>query len=407
MKPKRIAILGATGSIGRQALEVIAGRPELSACALAAGTNWELLAAQAGRFGPDVVALADEAAAEHLRERLGDGATVLAGPDAMTEMVRRARPDVLLSAVVGAAGLDATLAAIECGASLAIANKETLVMAGAVVMPAAHAAGVPVLPVDSEHSAIFQCLAAGRPEEVRRVVLTASGGALRDWDAEAAGSATVGDALNHPTWRMGPKVTIDSATFINKALEVVEAHWLFGLAADQIEVVLHPQSIVHSYVEFRDGSVIAQMAHPDMTTPIAYALCHPERLRRRVRPLDLPAIGELTFRRLDGRFARAVELGLRAIRCGPIAGAVLNGADEAAVSAFLDEKITFGRIVPMVEEVLDQAAPAGEPTLRRLLAADRWAREKVAEMIEHARPRPAEKESPARKRPMTPDKKLT
>jgi len=384
VKPKRVAILGATGSIGRQALEVIGAQPDLSVCALAAGSNWELLAAQAGRFGPELVAVAGASAGEPLRERLGDEVGVLVGPSAMADLVRRTRPDVLLSAALGAAGLDATLAAIDCGTTLAIANKETLVMAGAVVMPAARAACAAVLPVDSEHSAIFQCLAAGKRSEVRRVVLTASGGALRDWDGDAAHHATVDEALNHPTWRMGRKITIDSATLINKALEVVEAHWLFDLAPEQIEVVLHPQSIVHSCVEFCDGSVIAQMGRPDMATPIAYALCYPDRPQRQVPSLDLPAIGALTFGRLEGRFARAVNLGFQAVRRGGVAGAVLNGANEAAVHAFLEGKIPFGRIVPLVENTVNQVEPVGEVTLDSLLAADRWARREIDRAVDLA-----------------------
>ena len=389
MKPKRITILGSTGSIGRQTLDVISAQPELSACALAAGGNWELLAEQARAVMPELVAIADEQAAEPLRAALPDGVGVLAGAGAMTELVHRSRPDVLLSGVVGAAGLEPTLAGIECGATLAIANKETLVMAGAVVMPAARAAGVGVLPVDSEHSAIFQCLCAGRREEVRRVVITASGGALRDHDDEAADTATSEEALNHPTWEMGRKITIDSATLINKALEVVEAHWLFDLPPEQIDVVLHPESIVHSYVEFCDGSVIAQLGRPDMTTPIAYALNYPNRSQREVEPLDLPALGQLTFRRPEGRFARAVELGFEAIRRGGVAGAVLNSANETAVQAFLDGQIRFGRIVDLVEEILNQTPPATEVTLEGLVSADAWARAQVAEAIARQQPDPA------------------
>ena len=248
-------------------------------------------------------------------------------------------------------------------------------------MPASRAAGLDVLPVDSEHSAIFQCLQAGRREEVRRVVITASGGALRDWPEDKLQTATVEDALNHPTWDMGRKITIDSATLINKALEIVEAHWLFDLPADQIEVVLHPQSIVHSYVEFQDGSVIAQMGEPDMTLPIAYALGYPARPSRATAPLDLPALGELTFRPCDGRFARAAELGLDAIRRGGLAGAVLNGANEAAVEAFLARRISFGQIVPLVEEILNNTPQTEEITLARLIEADRWARDAAAERI--------------------------
>jgi 1-deoxy-D-xylulose-5-phosphate reductoisomerase len=299
----------------------------------------------------------------------------------MTEMIRRCHPDVVLTAVVGTSGLAPTLAAIECGADLAIANKETLVMAGAMVMRAAREAHIRVLPVDSEHSAIFQCLTAGRREEVRRVVVTASGGALRDWSPPAAENATVAEALNHPTWRMGRKITIDSATLVNKALEVVEAHWLFDLRADQIEVLLHPQSIVHSYVEFCDGSVIAQMGNPDMMLPIAYALSHPQRPPRQAPPLDLAKIGKLTFHRPEGRFARAVALGFEVIRKGGAAGAVLNGANEAAVEAFLAGTIKFGRIVPMVEDILREAPTAQAASLQDLLSADAWARAQVNERI--------------------------
>ena len=381
MTQKQVAILGSTGSIGRQALEVIASQPRLAACALSARRNWRLLAEQARRFGPRLVALADEAAADQLREHVPADTEVLAGPDAMTEMVRRARADVVLSGVVGAAGLAPTLAAIECGSALAIANKETLVMAGEIVMPAARQAGVPVLPVDSEHSAIFQCLAAGRRHEVRRVVITASGGALRDWQPLDAANATVRDALNHPTWQMGPKITIDSATLINKALEVVEAHWLFDLAADQIEVVLHAESIMHSYVEFRDGSVIAQMGPPDMTLPIAYALCYPDRAARQAPPLDLASMGQLTFAPLAEPSARAVNLGYEVIRRGGVSGAVLNGANEAAVEAFLAGRISFGQIVPTVEDVFMMTPPTEASGLPALLEADRWARRQVSKAV--------------------------
>ncbi|RPI63378.1 MAG: 1-deoxy-D-xylulose-5-phosphate reductoisomerase, partial [Planctomycetaceae bacterium] len=308
MKPKRVAILGSTGSIGRQSLEFISGEPGLRPCALAAGGNWQLLAEQAEQYRPEFVAIGDAAAAGRLSPLLPAGTKLLVGPDAMTQLVQQAAPDILLNGVVGSAGLSPTLAAIDCGATLAIANKETLVMAGAIVMPLAKAKNVPVLPVDSEHSAIFQCLFAGKRSEVARVVITASGGALRDWTPESAANATVADALNHPTWQMGRKITIDSATLMNKALEVIEAHWLFGLPPEQIEVVVHPESIIHSFVEFCDGSVIAQMAKPDMTMPIAYALCYPDRPRRTVAPLDLAGMGKLTFRPLTPPFQRAVNL---------------------------------------------------------------------------------------------------
>jgi len=375
---RRIAILGSTGSIGSQTLEVISSQPHLRACALAAGSNWELLARQVRESGAEIAAIADPAAEAPLRSALGESARVLAGPEAMTEMVRACDCDVLLSGIVGSAGLGPTLAAIECGADLAIANKETLVMAGAIVMPLARQSGVRVLPVDSEHSAIFQCLQAGKRSEVRRVVITASGGALRDLSSEAAADATVEDALNHPTWQMGRKITIDSATLINKALEIVEAHWLFDLSAEQIEVVVHPESIIHSCVEFCDGSMVAQMGRPDMTLPIAYALGWPDRPVRPTPPLDLAALGRLTFRPLDERFRRAVELGFEVIRRGGLAGAVLNAANEAAVQAFLDRKIRFGQIVPLVENIVNQTPPTAEVSVASLLAADRWARLQVA-----------------------------
>lgn len=385
MNTRRVAILGSTGSIGSQALEVIASQPSLSVCALAAGNNWQLLSDQARQCRPQAVALASPANAESFRadwlQTHGPELDILAGPDAMSELIRRTRPDVVLSGVVGTAGLGPTMTAIQCGAALAIANKETLVMAGAIVMPAARAAGVPLLPVDSEHSAIFQCLQAGRREQVRRIVITASGGALRDWPAEMVERATVEDALKHPTWSMGRKITIDSATLINKALEVVEAHWLFDMPGDQIDVVLHSESIIHSYVEFRDGSVIAQMGEPSMTTPIAYALSWPERFDRNVPPLDLAGLGKLTFSALSDRFERAVRLGHRAIELGGAAGAVLNAANEAAVEAFLGGRIRFGQIVPLVETVLNLTPPAAEITLEVLLRADAWARRQIDDRI--------------------------
>ena len=261
------------------------------------------------------------------------------------------------------------------------ANKETLVMAGAIVMPAARAAGVPVLPVDSEHSAIFQCLSAGKREEVRRIVITASGGALRDWPAEEVEKATVEDALNHPTWSMGRKITIDSATLINKALEVVEAHWLFDMPAEQIDVVLHGESIIHSLVEYCDGSTIAQMGEPSMMTPISYALSWPERFDRQVSPLDLAAAEKLTFSALSDRFESAVRLGHKAIDLGGAAGAVLNAANESAVEAFLAGRIRFGQIVELVETVLNQTPSLAEVNLESLLRADSWARLQVQQLI--------------------------
>ncbi|MBS3735345.1 MAG: 1-deoxy-D-xylulose-5-phosphate reductoisomerase [Phycisphaerae bacterium] len=378
---KRIAILGSTGSIGRQALDVIAAHEDLTVCALAAGRNAALLGEQARTFAPDCVALALEGERSLLRTELPEGTELLTGPESLTEIVWRAHPDVLLTAVVGTAGLAPTLAGIACGATLAVANKEALVAAGGLVMPAARAAGVDVLPVDSEHSAIFQCLAAGRRDEVRRVVLTASGGALRDWDPAAVADAGVDDALNHPTWDMGRKITIDSATLVNKAMEIVEAHWLFDLSADEIDVVLHGESIVHSCVEYQDGSMLAQLGRPEMTTPIAYALNYPRRRPCPGEPLDLAALGSLTFSRPTGRFADAVELGFDVIRRGGAAGAALIGANDAAVAAFCEGAIAFGDIVPLVGQTLARCEPIEEVTLEALLAAEAQARREVAARV--------------------------
>jgi 1-deoxy-D-xylulose-5-phosphate reductoisomerase len=381
LKLKRVAILGSTGSIGRQALRVISEQESLSVCALAGGGNWRLLAEQAAAHRPQMVALADASAAGELREAVGGQVEVLAGPKALSEIVRRSSPDVVLTGVVGTVGLEPTLAAIDCGAALAIANKETLVVAGEPVMSAARAAGVAVLPVDSEHSAIFQCLASGKRQELRKVTITASGGALRDWDERDLHAATVEDALNHPTWTMGTKITIDSATLMNKALELVEAHWLFDLPAEQMDVVLHPESIVHSLVEFRDGSVIAQLARPDMTMPIAYALCYPDRPEREAAPLNLTDPGKLTFRPVSGRFRRAIDLAYDVIRRGGSAGAVLNGANTAAVEAFLARRIAFGRIVPLVEDVVSRWHGRAGGSLEAMIAADAWARRQVEQAV--------------------------
>jgi len=378
---KRIAIVGSTGSIGRQALEIIASEERFCACGLAAGSNASLLAKQARTFRPQVVALADADAAGPLRQALPEGTELLTGPEAAAEMIRRARPDLAVTAVVGAAGLAPTLAAIECGADLAVANKEALVMAGGVVMPAARAAGVNVLPVDSEHSAIFQCLAGHRREEVRRVILTASGGPFRTWSARRMQHASPDEALNHPTWRMGRKITIDSATLMNKALEVIEAHWLFGLSAEQIEIVLHPESLVHGCVEFCDGSILAQMGTASMATPIAFALYYPARCPRPPAPLEMSALGGLHFQAVDPQRFPAARLGHVVVRRGGVAGAVLSAANEIAVESFLAGRIHFGAIVEVVQDVLNRTAPVSEVNIDAILAADAAARVRAREAI--------------------------
>lgn len=390
---RRVAVLGSTGSIGRQTLEVLDRLEGLRAVGLGAGNNWRALADQAVQTGCEAAALADGGSADELHAAVGGSCQVLTGPDAMNELVRRTAPDVVIAAVVGAAGLESTLAAIEAGCTVGLANKEALVCAGALVVPAARDHGATLVPVDSEHCGIYQCLGSADPAEVRRVVITSSGGALRDWDEAEARHATVADALAHPTWQMGRKITIDSATLMNKALEVIEAHWLFDLPAEAIDVVIHPQSIVHAMVEFQDGSVIAQLAQPDMKGPIAFALSWPERSPRCTDRLDLTQVGALEFRPLRGLAARAVGLAREVIDRGGGCGAVLNAANEAAVQAFLDGRIDFGQIVPLVEQVLHRYCSDSAGTeknlpvmdsnvvsLDALQAADRWARQELARL---------------------------
>jgi len=381
VKTKRIAVLGSTGSVGRQALEIIAGSDRLEVCALAAGGNWQLLAEQAREFAPEAVAVADAGAAKSFSDAIGGGMDVPAGKDAAAEVVRKVRPDMVLTAMVGSSGLAPTLAAIECGADLAVANKESLVMAGAMVMPAARAAGVHVLPVDSEHSAIFQCLQGRRAEEVRKIIITASGGPFRTWEPGRAANASLEEVLRHPTWEMGRKITIDSATLMNKALEVVEAHWLFGMDAGRIEVLIHPESLVHGCVEFTDGSILAQIGSTSMATPIAFALHYPDRAPKPPAPLDLPAAGALHFEAADTNRFGAIGLGFEVIRRGGTAGAVLNAANEQAVSAFVAGRLAFGGIVNIVREVLNKVPVNPEVTARTIQEADAEARRRAEALI--------------------------
>ncbi len=392
---RRIAIIGSTGSIGRQALEIIASdRRRFHACALAAASSADKLIEQARAFRPEFVALAKPPAdMASIAAALPDGTRLLTGPSAAEDAVRQSRPDMVLTALVGSAGLAPTLAAIDVKADLAIANKESLVMAGAVVMPTAKKAGINVLPVDSEHSALFQCLLGHRHRDIRRVVITASGGPFRDWPIDRIQSASVQQALNHPTWQMGPKITIDSATLMNKALEIIEAHWLFDVPAEQIDVLIHPESIVHGMVEFRDGSVLAQMGTPSMTTPIGFAMYYPERAAQAWGLLDLAKVGTLHFSAIDPARHPAIALGYDVIRRGGTAGAVLNGANETAVAAFLDGRIAFGQIIPIVRDVLNQAQLTSEIDKDVLLAADALARRRADERVEQLQqsthPRPA------------------
>lgn len=380
--PKRVIVLGSTGSIGRAALEVAAAlRDEIVIVGLAARHQWQLLAEQAARYAVPAVAIAGEAYYDKLRSQCPRGTRVLAGIAGLVELVETSAADFVLAAIVGAAGLPATLAAVRRGLDVGLANKESLVVAGALLMPLAAERGATIVPVDSEHSAIFQALHAGRREDVRRIHLTASGGPFREWPAARIAAATLADALNHPTWSMGPKVTIDSATMMNKALEIIEARWLFGVAAEQINVVIHPESVVHSMVEFQDGSIIAQLGTPDMKTPIQYALTYPRRVSGLGAPLDWSQARSLHFEPPDFDRFPALRLGYQAAADGSTGGAVLNAANEVAVERFRSGAIPFGRIASATAEVYRRHNLAAQPALDDLLAADAWAREEMDRCI--------------------------
>jgi len=367
-----VAILGSTGSIGTTALRVLdRQRERFRVAALTAFSNASLLAEQAALHAPSYVGLVHD---ELEREGWGSGSGTL------VEAATRDDVDIVLNAVVGAAGLDATLAALECGKRVALANKETLVMGGELVTTACARGGGEIVPVDSEHSAILQCITGKGSAEVRRVVLTASGGPFRTWSAERLERATVADALQHPTWRMGRKITVDSATLANKALEVIEAHYLFGLPYDRIEVVVHPQSVVHSFVEFVDGSVLAQLGVPSMELPVLYALTHPERLPDTgVPPFDPVEMSPLTFERVHDELFPALRLGIRAGREGGTAPAVFNAANEEAVALFLDGRIRFGDIARAIASALDELPQRSASTREALREADDLARKFVRE----------------------------
>jgi 1-deoxy-D-xylulose-5-phosphate reductoisomerase len=381
---KRLAILGSTGSVGVNTLDIVQQHPErFAVVGLSAGSNIELLEQQMRHFQPSYVSVFDLQRAKELRERTSDlGIEVFEGPNGACTIASLPEVDLVLSAIVGGAGLAPTLAAIRAGRDVAIANKEPLVMAGELVMREAQGR-VRVLPVDSEHNAIFQALAGHNRDDLRRVLLTASGGPFRTLPWEKFGEITVHDALQHPNWRMGRKITVDSATMMNKGLEVIEARWLFGVSADQVEVVVHPQSIVHSLVEFLDGSVIAQLGIPDMRIPISYALNYPERLPNSLPPLDLTRIGTLTFEPPDLKRFPCLRLGFEAIRaCGTLP-AVLNAANETTVEAFLHERIQFNDIPAVIEETLHRhdIRPLVDGNIEVVLDADRWARETATFII--------------------------
>jgi 1-deoxy-D-xylulose-5-phosphate reductoisomerase len=390
--PRRVAVLGSTGSIGVNCLDVIRALSDrLQAIGLSANASWQSLLEQAREFKPRWVAVTDSDAAKALAAELPKQTELLIGQDGIACMVSQPEVDIVVVAIVGAAGLFGTWAALEAGKTVAVANKETLVMAGPLVTELAARRGATILPVDSEHSAIFQCLQCGqlaprvdRPNSrsalatmVSRIVLTGSGGPFRGKKRHELENVTVEQALQHPTWRMGPKITIDSATLMNKALEIIEARWLFGLTPEQIGLIIHPESIVHSFVEFKDGSVLAQLSPPDMRLPIQYALTYPERLPGPARRLDWTTLRTLHFEPPDANTFPAIELGYEVARRGGTCGAVLNAANEAAVGRFLGGTLSFLDIPRVCREVLDAHTFEASPSLHELTALDQWARQEV------------------------------
>lgn len=380
---KRLAILGSTGSIGVSTLEIVSEHPErFQVVALTAGKNLALLEEQINRFRPDLVAVPDQENARRLKERLGDnGPRVLYGTEGLIACAVESPADMVVSAIVGAAGLEPTLAAIQSGRDVALANKETLVIAGELVMAAAAKSGCRIFPVDSEHSAIFQSLEGHRKVDVRRLILTASGGPFRNWSLDDLQEVTPQDALAHPNWTMGRKITIDSATMMNKGLEVIEAHWLFDIPVDNIAVHIHPESIVHSLVEYVDGALLAQLGIPDMKTPIAYAMTYPERLPLDLPALDLCRLGQLHFAAPDSQCFPCLGLAYDAIRSGGTTPAVLNAANELAVDAFLHERIGFLDIPRVIGTVVAKHKNSSASDLEQILAADNWARQAAQDVV--------------------------
>ncbi len=379
---KQIAILGSTGSIGKNALRVIDSLgPQYKIVALSAHSKVELLAEQARRYKPGYVAITNPDYAEQLREFLGDlDIEILAGPEGLIKIAELQEMDVLLTAVVGAAGLHAVLAAGRKGKRLAIANKEPLVIAGELLRKEIEKNGGVILPVDSEHSAVFQAMQSGSKEEVNKIILTASGGPFRQANPEDFRNVTLEQALAHPVWDMGPKITIDSATMMNKAFEIIEARWLFDIPVEKIEVLIHPESIIHSIVEFVDGSMIAQLGEPDMCLPIQYALTYPERVAGIARALRLDQIGTLTFEKPNLQTFRALSLGYEVARTGGTAPVVFNAANEAAVEEFLAGRIKFVNIVEIIENCLNRHNVKPTVSLEEVLEVDAWARREVTEL---------------------------
>ncbi len=375
---KKIAILGSTGSIGTQTLEIVRKEPDLQVTALAAGANGELMEKQVREFHPSLVAMWTEEAARDLKTRLGDlPVRVVCGMEGLLEVAVHEEAEVLVTAIVGMIGIRPTIAAIEQGKTIALARKETLVTAGHIIMPLAADKGVSILPVDSEHSAIFQSMHGENKERVSRILLTASGGPFRGKTREELASMTVEDALKHPNWSMGKKVTIDSASLVNKGLEVMEAKWLFDVELDQIQVVVHPQSIIHSAVEYVDGGIMAQLGVPDMKLPIQYALFYPDRRPMDTGRVDLFRLKQLTFEEPDTDTFRGLTLAYRAARRGGSLPTVFNAANEKAVALFLQHKITFLQIPELIESSMEQHKVIEHPTVEQILDAEAAAYEYI------------------------------
>lgn len=380
---KRIAILGSTGSIGRQALDVIRQHPDrFEASLITANNSWETLCSQAAEFNVKNAVICNPEHYGQIRDALaGKGISVHSGMDAVCGLVASPDIDIVLTSMVGFSGLESTVAAIKAGKTIALANKETLVAAGSIVMDLAKRYGARILPVDSEHSAIFQCLQGAHGSQAEKLHLTASGGPFRTWTKEQIASATKEQALNHPRWKMGSKITIDSATMMNKGLEVIEARWLFGMDPEKINVVVHPQSIIHSMVEFADGAVIAQLGHPDMREPIQYALGYPDRLPLSNRKLDFATIGELTFSSPEPEKFPALGLAYRALAKGGNMPCIMNAANEAAVEAYLHDRISFYGISDVISECMDDACFVEDPDLDTIFRTNSSVLELASEKI--------------------------
>lgn len=369
---KKLSVLGSTGSIGTQTLDVVSKHPEhFQIEGLAAGSNVELLLRQVHQFRPKKVSVATKELAEQVKTQVSPGTEIFYGNEGLVEVAAGTDADTVVTAVVGSMGLHSTLAAIEAGKHIGLANKETLVTAGHLVTEAIKRKGVNMLPIDSEHSAIFQCLNGEHSDDLAGITLTASGGSFRDLTREQLQSVTVEDALKHPNWSMGAKITIDSATMVNKGLEVIEAYWLFGLPYEQIHVLLHPESIIHSFVEFRDTSIIAQLGNPDMRVPIQYALTYPERWDSPAKRLSLAEVGKLHFREMDMERFPCLRLAFECGKMGGTATTAFNAANEVAVGRFLNREISFLQIEDIIEEVLDRHANISNPQLADIEECDR------------------------------------